>query len=171
MKTTIKKYGLYAFTIALVFFFLALYFGKGLSFATQEVIGYVSMAVCLLPVYFGIKHHRDYENNGSINFKEGFVIGLLITLCAAIGFAIIDFLFVSYINPEFPQQYLAYSIENINASTVSAEEKLTEIENAKEMMETYGTPAFGALLMFSMVFIFGIIVSLLSAVTLQRKSS
>lgn len=171
MKTTVRKYGLYAFIIALVLFFLALYFGKGLSFKTQEFIGYVSMAVCLIPVYFGIKYHRDYENNGSLNFKEGFIIGLLIALCAAVGFAVIDYLFVSFIYPEFPKEYLAYSIDNINTSDISAEQKIKDIAAAKEMMQTYGTPAFGALLMFAMVFIFGIIISLVSALTLQRKSN
>lgn len=171
MKTTVKKYGGYALILALVIFFLGLYLGKGLSFKAQEVIGYVTMAVCLIPIYFGIKHYRDYENNGAIHFKEGFIIGILIALCAAVGFAIIDYLFVSYINPEFPAQYLAYSIDNINASNLTAEQKVKDIAAAKEMMQNYGTPAFGALLMFSMVFVFGIIISIISALTLQRKSN
>ncbi|WP_298508042.1 DUF4199 domain-containing protein [uncultured Kordia sp.] len=171
MKTTIKKYGLYALIIALSLFFIALYFGKGLSFKAQEVVGYITMVVCLIPIFFGIKHYRDHENNGAVNFKEGFIIGISIALCAAIGFAIIDYIFVSYINPDFPEQYLAYSIDNINASDLSAEEKLKEITYAKDMMQQYGTPAFGALLMFAMVFILGIIISILSAFTLQRKSS
>lgn len=171
MKATVKKYGLYALILAIAIFFIALYFGKDLSFKTQEVIGYTTMAVCLIPIYFGIKHYRDHENNGAVNFKEGFIIGILIALCAAIGFAIIDFLFVSYINPEFPAQYLAYSIDNINASDIPADQKIKDIADAKEMMKKYGTPSFGALLMFSMVFIFGIIISLISTLTLQRKSN
>ncbi|MEM6720508.1 MAG: DUF4199 domain-containing protein [Bacteroidota bacterium] len=170
MKTTVKKYGLYALIITIVLFFIALFFGKELSFQTQEVLGYITMFVCLIPIYFGIKHYRDYENNGAVNFKEGFIIGMLIAFCAAIGFAIIDYVFVSYVNPEFPEQYLAYQIDGINASTLSAEEKLTKIEEAKEMMKTYGTAAYGALLMFAMVFILGIVISIISALTLQRKS-
>lgn len=170
MRTTVKKYGLYALIIALALFFIALYFGKGLSFKTQEVIGYVTMAVCLIPIYFGIKHYRDYENNGAVSFKEGFIIGILIALCAAIGFAIIDYTFVSYINPEFPEQYLAYQIDLINTSDLTADEKIQEVAAAKEMMKQYGTPAFGATLMFAMVFIFGIIISIISALTLQRKN-
>ncbi|MEM6685431.1 MAG: DUF4199 domain-containing protein [Bacteroidota bacterium] len=149
---------------------MALFFGKNLSFATQEILGYVTMIVCLLPIYFGIKHYRDHENNGIVNFKEGFIIGILIALCAAIGFAIIDYVFVSFVNPEFPEQYLAYQIDGINASELSAAEKAIKIEEATEMMKTYGTASFGALLMFAMVFILGIVISIISALTLQRKN-
>ena len=39
MKTTVKKNGFYALIIAVALFFGALYFGEGLSFKAQEVIG------------------------------------------------------------------------------------------------------------------------------------
>jgi uncharacterized membrane protein YfcA len=171
MKTTVKKYGFYSLIIAIALFFGALYFGEGLSFKAQEVIGYTTMVVCLIPIYFGIKHYRDYENNGAVNFKEGFIVGILIALCAGIGFAATDYIFVSYFNPEFFDTYLAYQIDGINASNLTAVEKTKEIAYAKEMMKDFGTPEMGALLMFATVLIFGIIISTLSTLTLQRKAN
>ncbi|WP_158269195.1 DUF4199 domain-containing protein [Kordia periserrulae] len=170
MKTTIKKYGISTLIIALILFFLALYFGQNLSFKTQEVLGYVTIIVCLIPIYFGIKHHKATQN-GNISFKDGFIIGILIALCAAIGFAIIDYIYVAYVNPEFPQQYLAYQIDAINASDLNSAEKFQKINEATEMAKDYGTPTFGAILMFAIVFILGMIISIISALTLQRKAS
>ncbi|MCH2193340.1 MAG: hypothetical protein MK119_04320 [Kordia sp.] len=73
--------------------------------------------------------------------------------------------------PEFLKKYLAYQMDEINASNIPAEQKVKDIAYAKEMMKNYVTPAFGTLLMFSMVFILGIVMSILTMLTLQRKSS
>jgi hypothetical protein len=99
MKKSILRYGLFSFLSALILFLCALVFGQGLSFETQTVLGYVTIVASLTFVFFGIKHFRDQENSGVISFKKALGIGMLITLFAALGFAIIDYLYTAYINP------------------------------------------------------------------------
>lgn len=74
MKKTVLKYGGYGLITAAVLFFLALTFGKNLSYSAQEVIGYTSMIASLSFIFFGIKHYRDKVNNGAVSFGKALVI-------------------------------------------------------------------------------------------------
>jgi len=151
MRTTILKYGFLSLLAAAVLFLAALVLGKELSFSTQAIIGYASMFIALSFVFFGIKHFRDQENDGLITFRKAFIIGIFISLFAGMGFAIIDYIYTTFINPDFMAEY---------AEVMKAQDE--------EIVETYSNTAL-AMLMFTTVLALGIIVTLLSAFILQRK--
>jgi putative flippase GtrA len=167
MKKTVLKFGLYGFCTAAVLFFLALVLGSELSYKAQEIIGYSSIVISLLFVFFGIKNYRDKENNGYISFGRALGVGMLITLFAALGFAIIDFVYTSYINPEFVESYMNHSIEKLQLE-YSGEELANKTKEVKESFE--GMTSFGlALFMFSTVILIGFIISLISSLVLNKK--
>ncbi len=152
MKNSILKFGVYSLITALVLFLAGLYFGQDLSFSTQAVIGYASMVVSLIFVFFGIKYYRDKENNGSVSFGKALLIGIVISLFAGVGFAIIDYIYTTSINPDFFENYKAAMI---------ADGYEGEIPNY--------TSGFMAFIMFATVLVIGFIISLISALILQRK--
>lgn len=170
MKNTVIKYGLYGFITAFVLFFIALYFGQGLSFKTQELVGYASMIISLSFVYFGIKHYKNHELNGEISFKTAFIVGALISLFTAIGFGIMDIIYVTKINPDFAEQYLAYEFNLLDARTdLSLDEIKFEKLSLQKQSEAYGSPIILFFIMTMMVFVIGVIISLLSALILHKK--
>ncbi|MEM7186514.1 MAG: DUF4199 domain-containing protein [Bacteroidota bacterium] len=152
MKSSIIKYGIYSLLTASVLFLAGLVFGKDLSYSTQAIFGYASMVVSLVFVFFGIKHYRDQVNEGVISFRKAFIIGVCITLFAAIGFGIVDYIYTTVINPEFMTQY----IEAMKAS------------GATEEIPEYGS-VFLAVVMFMTVLVIGIIMTILSSLILSRK--
>ena len=168
MKKTVLKYGLYS---ALAIFLLGLAgftLGKGLSYNMQEVIGYATMVIATSFVYFGIKHYRDNENNGLVSFGKALFIGVLITLFASLAFAILDYLYTTVINPDFADEYMKHSLESLE-KTVSRDELETKKAELQAQFKMY-TPGFMAAIMFATVFVIGFIISLISAVILQKKS-
>lgn len=167
MKKFIIRYGLLSLVFSAAIFLLMLVVGKGLSFKTQEVLGYVSIITSLSFVFFGIKQYRDKENGGVISFGKALGLGMLITLFVALGFAIIDYIYTAYINPEFAQQYLEYSISELEKN-LSGEELIAAKEDITKQMESFGSE-FGALFMFGIVAVIGFIISLLSSLFLQKK--
>ncbi|EDP97259.1 DUF4199 domain-containing protein [Kordia algicida OT-1] len=170
MKNTIFKYGIYGFLTALIVFFSMLYFGQGLSFPTQEILGFLSIFMALSFVYFGIRHHKNNELNGTIDFKTAFIVGALISICTAIGFGIVDAIYITKINPDFTEQYLTYQNGIIDAKTnLTPEEiKLEKLALLKQS-EAYGSPGIVFLVMSMTVLVIGVIISLLSALILQKK--
>jgi len=169
MKTTVWRYGFFAFVCAALLFLVILYLGQGLDFDIQEILGYLTIFTSLVFVYFGIKHFRDRQNEGVISLGQGVIIGVLISAFAALGFTLADTIYVMLINPDFAQQYLDYSLGQMK-SELSPEDFETQKVLLEEQFEQYSNPAFNAVVMFSTVFIIGFIISLISAVILQRKN-
>lgn len=168
MKNTVLKYGLYALGTAAGLFALALLLGKGLDYTVQEIIGYTSMAISLIFVFFGIRYYRDHENNGKVSFLKALGIGILISLFAAVGFGVIDYLFTTVINPDFAVEYEAKMISDMKANLTPEDFKIQK-EALQQQMKQYGGSGFMAFMMFAAVAMMGFIISLISAIILQRK--
>lgn len=168
MKSTLLRFGSYAFLTAMLLFFFALYFLGNLDYSTQEILGYLSMVISLLFIYPSIKYFRDSENNGSVSFGKAFLLGLIIAVLAGIGFAIIDYLFTAFINPDFLQEYMTHQFTEMQKS-LSPEEFEIQKEILQQQMEAYGSSGFMAFLMFATVVLIGIPISLISALLLHRK--
>lgn len=170
MKNTVLKYGIYSAITICLLMSISWFLGKSLEYSTQEVIGYASMIVSLLFVFFGIKHFRDQENEGVVSFGKALLIGLLISLLAAFAFGVLDVIYVKYLYPDFMADYYAYYVEEIKNSFTGEElkTKLAELEAQKELFSNIFMSFF---LMFITVFMIGFIISLISALILQRKPS
>ena len=167
MKNVVKKYGLYAALTSAMLFVVSFMIGRNLSYGTQEVLGYISIILPLVFVYFAIKYYRDTEKEGFISFKEALMLGLMITLCTAIAIAFADLLITTVIYPEFVTEYSETMLQKLK-ETVPAEQ--FEVKKAELMaqIEAYGTPGFMALLMFVTVMLIGFVMSLLSSLILKR---
>ena len=168
MRHTVVRYGVYSLILAAILFLLALTLGDDLSYSTQEILGYVTMTVSLVFVYFGIKHYRDEINGGAASFWKAFSIGILISIFAGIGFGIIDYIYTTAINPDFMVEYETAMLADMKAD-LSAEEFEKQKTVLQQQMKVYGGSGFMAALMFITVVLIGTIISLLSAVILQKK--
>lgn len=153
MKKTVLKYGSYGLVVGFVIFTLHLVLGIGnLDYKTNEILGYVSIFLSLSFIYFGIKHYRDQVNNGVISLGKAIAIGLLISVLVGIGIGIADYVYTKFIDPDFFHKY---------------EQSLIDQGRKDEIIEMTSTTA--ALFMITLVTVIGFIISLLSALFLQRK--
>ncbi|NQZ42728.1 MAG: DUF4199 domain-containing protein [Flavobacteriaceae bacterium] len=167
MKKTVWRFGIYG-AVTICALFLLSWFIPNLDYSTQEIIGYIGIVVSLGFVFFGIKHFRDNENDGVIPFRKALTIGILITLIVALAFGMLDLVYVKILNPDFTTEYYDRMIEDLRQTVPPAEfeAKAAEIEGQREV---FSNPLFSFLLMAFTVFIIGFIISLISALILQRK--
>ena len=168
MKKVSLKYGSYGAITICVLFLLSWYVMDKISFVSQEVLGYASMIVALLFVFFGIKHFRDHENNGKVNFKTAITIGLLISLITAVVFGILDVIYTEFLNPTFMDDYYNASIEQMKLNLPPEEFKI-KLEELEAQKKLFSNPLFSFGLMAMTVFVIGVIISLISSLLLQRK--
>ncbi len=169
MKKSIIRYSLYGSVTLAVLFVFGMAIGGSIDYSTSEVFGYASMVISLLFVFFGIKHFRDKENNGTVSFGKALLIGVLISLIVAVVFGIIDLLYIKWINPDFMTDYYAHSVEQYKATLSESEfqAKLEQLESEKEM---FMNPLITFVVMTMTVFVLGFIISLISSLILQRKN-
>lgn len=168
MKNKILHYGIYSAITICILALAGWFLGKNLDYSLQEIIGYASMILALLFVFFGIKHYRDKENNGVVSFGKALQIGVLITLFAALAFGILDVIYIKYIHPDFMTEYYTNYVEQMKNSLSESEFqiKLKELEAQKDL---FSNTFVNFLLMSATVFIIGFIISLISALILQSK--
>jgi len=169
MKHIVIKYGIYAMLSGFLLFGLPFFFGMGIENEYNQFLGYSSIVLSLLFIFFGVKHYRDKVNNGNVSFGQAIKIGILIALFSAVGVAIFDYIYTTQINPDFSTDYVEYSIKKMEA-TLSAEEASIKGAELKQQMEDYGGSGFMAALMFVTVVVIGFIISLISGLILQRKN-
>lgn len=168
MKNTVLKYGIYALISGFALFGLPFFFGMGIDNGYSELLGYTSIVLSLLFVYFGIREYRDRNNNGYMTLGKALKIGLLIALFSAIGVAIFDYIYTSQINPDFATEYVEYTVKKME-ETMPPEEVKIKAAELERQMEDYGSPILMAMLMFVTVMIIGFIIALISGLILQRK--
>lgn len=169
MKSIWLTYGKRALIASIGIFLAGFVAGKvfKLSYAAQEVIGYLTIVLALLFVFFGVKEFRDTTNKGSLTFWEGLTLGMGITLFVALGSAVADFIYVTVIHPDFVTDYTAYQIEKLG-DKLSPEVFASRREELLQQAKDIGHPMVMAAIMFATVMVMGFIMSLLSTLVLRR---
>ena len=168
MKKTILRFGIYGIISICLLSLLIWSLVDVVDDTMGEIIGYSSMVVSLLFVFFGIKHFQDKENNGLVTFAKALLIGILISLIVSLAFGILDIVYVKFVNPDFMNEYYEGMLEQ--AQSLPAEE--FELRKAALLAEKemFLNPFLHFFIMSMMVFVIGFIISLLSALILQRKN-
>lgn len=153
MKSTVLKYGIRGLVIGIVIFGLHLSMLNSFDYGTNEILGHISILLSLSVIYFGLKHYRDQVNNGELSLAKAISIGILISILVGIGVAIVDFIYTKFINPEFFDDYA---------------QMLRDQGREDEIMEM--SSGVMAAFMWAIVTVYGLIVSLVSGLILQRKN-
>jgi len=171
MKKIILVCGLIAGLIVSVIMVIAMAIGYNGNFDNSMLVGYASMVLAFSLVFVGIKSYRDKHNGGIISFGKAFRIGLLITLIASSMYVMVWLIDYYFFIPDFGDKYAAHMMAKLKAGGGSQ----AEIEKlAKEMAGfagLYKNPLFNALITYSEIIPVGLLVTLISALILKRKTT
>ena len=139
-----------------------------IGFDTAEVIGYTTIVLALLMVFFGIRSYRDNIYGGTISFGKAFAIGILITAvasaCYVITWEVISYWFV----PDFMEKYAAHVLEEAREAGATEQELAARAAELARFREQYRNPLIKAGFTFLEVFPIGLVVTLVSAAILRR---
>jgi len=80
MKKTILTFGLISGAISSLVMVVIVPFADRIGFERGPVIGYTSIVLSFLLVFFGIRSYRDNVGDGQITFLKAFAVGISITL-------------------------------------------------------------------------------------------
>ena len=143
-----------------------------MDLARGEWIGFATLFVVMSLIFFGVRQYRERHLGGLIKFGTAFKTGLYITLIASVIYVIawLLFYYTSEFGETFPDQYLEYKKEVWTKAGKSAAEinaNIAEFESNKVMFQN---PFMMAGAAFAEIFPVGLIVSLISALILKRKS-
>ncbi len=171
MKRIVLTFGLISGAIlaAMTAVMLPLCMSGVIDFDKSEVVGYTSMVLAFLLVFFGIRSHRENGGGGAITFGKAFTVGIVITLisCAVyvISWEIVYFNFV----PDFADRYAAHMIEEMRADGATEAAIQAKTREMARFQQLYANPFINVGITFMEVFPVGLVVTLVSAAILRRK--
>lgn len=170
MKKTILTFGLLSAAVIVIMMTLTTVFAKQIGFDNGAIIGYSTIILSLSFVFFGIKSYRDRVGNGSITFGKAFLIGLMITLISCICYVVAWLVIYYNFMPDFLQQYGEHVADKMRASGATQEAINQKMNEMKEFEKMYRNPLINAAFTFMEPFPIGVVITLLSALILKRKS-
>ena len=169
MKKTILTFGLISGGVISVLMIATVPFGDRLGIGHSYLVGYTTMILAFLLVYFGIRSYRDNLGDGHISFGKAFVIGISITLISSLCYVVTwEILYFKFM-PDFMDKYGAYAIQKLQASGASAAAIQAKIEEIKRYKVLEDNPLTNAAMTFIEPFPVGLIITLASAAILRRK--
>ena len=140
------------------------------EFKSNDILGYAAMVVIFSLTFFGIRNYRNKQLNGVISFGKAFKTGALITLVGATMYVAVWLFYYYLFVPDFLDKYIPHVLHEASHKGATATElaaKTKEMENFKEM---YKNPLFVILITYFEVLPVGLLVALVSALVLKRKS-
>jgi hypothetical protein len=169
MKKTVLTFGLISGAVMSALMLLTMPFIDKIGFDRGYVVGYTSMVLAFLLVFFGIRSYRENVGDGYISFGRALGVGLLITLISCICYVITwEIIYFNFL-PDFVDKYGSYVVEKARASGASAEQIAKQVEEVKQFKIMYANPLLNVAMTILEPLPVGLILTLVSALILRRR--
>ena len=169
MKKTILTFGIISGALSSLMMVATVPFADRIGFDRGEVVGYTTIVLSFLLVFFGIRSYRDNMSGGEITFARGFAVGISITLISSICYVFTwEVLYYNFMH-DFMDKYAAYLMAKAKASGASAQALQSQLQEIQKYKQLYENPLYNALMTFIEPFPIGLVITLISAAVLRRK--
>ena len=119
MKKTVWTFGLISGAIISILMLAVIPFHDAIGFDRGLTVGYTTMVIAFLLVYFGVRSYRDNVGHGSIGFGRALAVGSLIALISSVCYVATWELIASRLMPDYLTKYQAYEMNKMAASGAS----------------------------------------------------
>jgi hypothetical protein len=170
MKKNVLTFGLLSGVVSATLMFLNMSFMDTIGMDRGVVVGYTTIVISFLFVYFGIRSYRDNVLGGEISFGKGFQAGILITLISCVIYVGAWLVTYPRFFADFPDKYAAYLVEDKRASGASQAEIDEVRKQGEEMKVMLDNPLINGAVAFTEPFPVGLLITLISAAVLKTPA-
>jgi hypothetical protein len=165
MKKTVLIFGLISGAIMAAMMFATLPFTNSAWLQSHSMfIGYTTMVLSFMLVFFGIRSYRENIGGGTITFGRAFAIGILITLISSVLY-VVTWEIMYFGIPSFGEKFMTMCVAHVKNSGASPEAIQTQLNQLKYL----DNPFINAAMTFTEPFPVGLIITLVSALILRKK--
>lgn len=170
MRNIVLKFGLISGALLSAMMALTIPFQDVIGFDYGMIVGYTTMVLAFLLIYFGVRTYRDTAGGGSVTFGRAVKVGALIALISSSCY--VATWQVMYFN--FMPDFTAKISEHTLAKARAAGENEAAISRKRKEMEEfavmYQNPAINAAITFLEPLPVALIITLVSAGLLSRRT-
>jgi len=170
LKKTVLTFGLISGVIIAVLMSATTVLADRIGFDRAVIVGYTTMLIAFLFVFFGIKSYRDNVGGGVISFGRALTVGLLIMLITCVFYVVSwEIIYFNFL-PDFPEKYSNYALEKSRAAGATPEQIAKQAEELKQMKVMLDNPWLSAAVIFiSEPLPVGLVMTLISAAILRKR--
>ena len=171
MKKTVLTFGLISGVMISVLMGGSLVLADKIGSGHSMAIGYTIMVASFLLVYFGVRSYRDNQLAGQISFGRAFVCGLLISLITTACYvAMWEVLYFGFM-PHFMDSYFAAQVHKVQSAGLDSSTTAAKVAAIRHSQELYQNPLVNIAYTFIEPLPVGLIITLISAAVLRRKTA
>lgn len=169
MMKIVLTFGLIAGAILAGMMFVTLPFQDAIGFDRGEIIGYTSMIVAFLLIFFGVKSFRDNVAGGTVTFGRAFAVGAQIAVVASLCYVAAWQVVYYKLAPDFMEKYGAHVLETARAEGATEAELAKRKADMDRFAELYKNPFINVGMTFLEPMPVALVVALVSAGVLSRR--
>lgn len=168
MKKTVWTFGLISGAILSVMMLVTMPFQDAIGWDKGEIIGYTTMLLAGLLIYFGVRSYRDLVG-GQLSFGRALAIGAMITAVSSACYVVTWELIYYKLSPSFVEKYTAHTIEKVKASGASQADIDKKLADMQRFAELYKNPLINSAITFLEPLPVGLVIALVTAAVLGRR--
>jgi hypothetical protein len=169
MKHVVLRFGLIAGAILAGFMLVTMPFHDAIGWENGMFVGYATMVLAFLMVYFGVRAYRDTVNGGSVTFARALGVGMLIVLVASLCYVATWQLVYFKLMPGFRDRMLEAMVEQTRKQGASEAEIEKKRSETQQFLVMYDNPAVNAAITLLEPLPVGLVFALVSAGVLRRR--
>lgn len=169
MKKIVLTFGLISGVMMAVMMFATMRFIDKIGFDKGIIVGYTTIILAFMLVFFGIRSYRENVGRGRITFGRAFAVGILITVIACVLYVVAGQIIYFKLMPDFGDKYTSYVVEKERAAGANQQAIDAKVQEMKSLKAQLDNPFINAAMTFTEPFPVGLIVTLISAAILRKK--
>lgn len=168
MKRIVWTFGLISGGILAAMMLITLPF-ESLYSSVSEIVGYTTMVLSFLLVYFGVRSYRDNIGGGVVSFGRALAVGLSIVAIASLCYVATWELVYYKLSPDFGRKFESAAVAKARASGGDPAEIDRRVAEAERFLKLYRNPLVNSAITFLEPLPVGVVIALVSAGVLRRK--
>jgi amino acid transporter len=169
MKKTVLTFGLIAGAILSAMMVVTLPFHDAIGWDRSELLGYTTMVVAFLLIFFGVRSYRDKVGGGKVRFGRGLAVGALIAVVASLCYVATWEVIYFTVAPDYMSKYQAHLLDKARARGETDDAIAKQKVEMDKFAKLYDNPAINAGMTFLEPLPVGLVVALVSAGVWSRR--
>ena len=169
MRKIVLTFGLISGAILSVMMLASMPFHDAIGNDAALVLGYTTMVLAFLLIYFGVRSYRDNVAGGRVGFMKALGVGALIALVASACYVATWEAVYFGGKSDYIEKYQARELEKLRTGGASEAQIATKQEEMRKFAEMYRNPVFNVALTFLEPLPVAIVFALVSAGILSRR--
>ena len=169
MKKIVLTFGLFAGAVLSGTMLATLPFHDAIGNDGGLLIGYTTMVLAFLLIYFGVRAYRDNVAGGRVGFLKALGVGVLIGLVASACYVATWEALYFGAKSDYIEKYQARELEKARQSGEGEAQIAAKAAEMKKFAEMYRNPLFNTAITFMEPLPVALVIALVSAGILSRR--